>query len=165
MVSKRSDGYVARESGAAAFDWVILAVGVFGLALAFYSLIYSSRDDPPAPQQQQVVAPLVPAPQEALTDAVRALRSLPLLYPYFDEDWRQAQIAAHAALEDGALLAAHAAQYAVATGPVNTRIGADYLGVIEAEILRRGLDLPEGLRPFAEIHAELSAVGGVEQVP
>jgi len=147
MVSKRSDGFVTRESGAAAFDWVILAVGIFGLALAIYSVFSTSADAPPGPQTE-ITAPADPAPD---------IRSAPLLYPHFDEDWRTAQIAAHAALGDDALLAAYAAQYAVATGEVNARIGADYLGVIEAEMAARGLDRPDGNRSFRQIHAVLSA--------
>lgn len=146
MVSKRSDGFVTRESGAAAFDWVILAIGVFGLALAIYS-VFGPGDDASPPTPQEVAAP---------ADPVDAARTAPLLYPHFDEDWRAAQIAAHAALDDAALLDAYEAQYAVATGDVNTRIGVDYLGVIEAEMAARGLERPDGYRSFREIHAALS---------
>lgn len=160
MVSKRSDGFAARESGAAAIDWVILAVGVFGLALAVYSLFGSDLTlRGPAPEQVvETVAPAGPVPE-----VVAVYRARPLLYPHFDEAWRTAQIAAFAALDDAALLAAYDAQYGVATGTVNTLIGADYLGVIEAEIRLRGLDLPPGNRSFTELHDALSQP--VEAVP
>lgn len=141
MVSKRSDGFVARESGAATFDWVILAVGVFGLGLAVYSVFTAELDErPPAPQ------PVIerPAPEAAP------------LYPYFDADWRRDQAAYYAAQADDALLAAYAAQYSVAMGEVNARIGADILAVIEQEMIRRGLPLPETHSTATEIRARLS---------
>lgn len=148
MVSKRSDGFITRESGAATFDWVILAVGVFGLALAVYSLIDSQRPDPPPAVQTEIAAPPPPLPEP-----VAELRGLSLLYPHFGEPWRAAQIAHHAGLDDAGLLAAYAAQYRAATGTVNARIAADYLAVIEAEMALRGLDRPPGNRPATDIHA------------
>ena len=81
----------------------------------------------------------------------------PLLYPYFDETWRRDRIAQYGQMTDADLRAAYAAQYGVATGAVNARIGADLLMVIEAEMTRRGIDLPGGHDSAAEIHRRLSA--------
>lgn len=151
MVSKRSDGFITRESGAAAFDWVILAVGVFGLALAVYSVIDVQRPGPPPEVQTQITAPPPPLPEE-----VAELRGLALLYPHFGEPWRAAQIAHHEGLDEAGLLGAYAAQYGAATGNVNARIAADYLAVIEAEMTLRGLERPPGNRTVADIRAGLS---------
>jgi len=143
MVFKRSDGFAARESGAAAFDWVILAVGVFGLGLAIYSVITAELSDrqltPPAAIERT-------APSEPV---------LPLLYPYFDEVWRRDHAARYAGQSDTDLLADYAAQYGVATGDVNARIGLDILGVIEGEMTRRGLPLPDGHVRALDIHRRL----------
>jgi len=151
MVSKRSDGFAARESGAAAFDWVILAVGVFGLGLAVYSVITAEiaaqRPDPPAAIEQISSSDVGPAPPTP---------DLPLLYPYFDEGWRRERAAHYAEQSDADLLVAYGAQYGVATGGVNARIGADLLAVIEAEMTRRGLPLPDDHDPAAVIHRRLS---------
>jgi hypothetical protein len=138
MVSKRSDGFAARESGAATFDWVILAVGVFGLGLAVYSVFTADLDERP------------PAPQTAIE---RSAPEIAPLYPYFDEVWRRDQAAYFAEAGDDALLAAYAAQYAVALGEVNARIGADFLMIIEEEMTRRGLPLPDGNLRAAAIRA------------
>jgi len=151
MVSRRSDGFAARESGAAAFDWVILAVGVFGLGLAIYSVITADMDGR-QPTEQAVVERSVPTGSPPVSPP----EQLPLLYPYFDAIWRAEQAATYAGLSDGDLLAAYAAQYAVATGEVNARIGMDFLAVIEEEMTRRGLARPEATESAADIHARLA---------
>lgn len=157
MVSKRSDGFVARESGAATFDWVILAVGVFGLGLAIYSVITADLGEQEQGAQTVIErsAPAPEAPVEA-TEATPAQARLPLLCPYHDAAWRAEQAAFFAGQSDAALLAAYDAQYAAATGQVNARIGMDFLAVIEAEMTRRGLPLPDGHEPAAAIHARLA---------
>lgn len=152
MVLKRSDGFAARESGAAAFDWVILAVGVFGLGLAIYSVITADLDE-----RQQGAQAVIERSDRATVDAPPQEVELPLLYPYFDEAWRAEQVEIFASQTDATLLAAYARQYEAATGQVNARIGMDFLGVIEAEITRRGLTLPEGHDPAAVIHARFDA--------
>lgn len=144
MVLKRSDRFAARESGAAAFDWVILAVGVVGLGLAAFSVFTADWED-------RARAPHVAAEQSAPTGI-----GLPPLYPYFNEIWQQDQAAYYAALSDEALLADYAAQYSVAMGEVNARIGADILAVIEQEMTRRGLAVPDGNETAAEIRNRLS---------
>lgn len=154
MTGRRTDGFAAAESGAAPFDWVILAVGVFGLGLAIYSVVTADLHDRPAPEPAvverslTVEGPLVSPPSQ-----------LPLLYPYFDATWRAEQAATYAEVSDEDLLAAYRAQYAVATGDANPRIGADFLAVIEAEMTRRGLARPAGNESVAEIHARLAAAG------
>ncbi|MGI3183620.1 hypothetical protein [Nioella aestuarii] len=149
MVLKRSDRFAACESGAATFDWVILAVGVFGLGLAIASVFFTSdlERHPPAPQdviERSAPGDAVPSP----------------LYPYHDDEWRRDQAAHYAAQDDAVLQADYAAQYEVAVGDVNARVGADILSVIEAEMTRRGLPLPEGNATAAEIRVRLTAETG-----
>lgn len=135
--------FIRRDSGAVTVDMTVLMAAIVGLGLATTAVVNSGTAD-----LSQYV-------DDQLTDMVDDPTSLQMLRANHDDSWRAELQERVAGFNDNRLTRGYNNLYARAqTGNANQRANRiDRLGVFEAEMIARGLPIPDGNTRHADLHA------------
>lgn len=138
--------FLRNETGATTVDMAVLMAGVVGLGVATTAVVTSGVGD---------VSYYIENQMTDMIETPTGLSSYSLLNPGYNESWRAVLQQRVAGFNDNRLNRAYNNTYRRATNGSASRRARqiDRLGVIEAEMMTRGMTLPDGNQSFADLHA------------
>ena len=146
MTTELISRFMRCDSGAVAVDMAVIMAGVVGLGIATTAVVITGVED---------VSGYIDVQLTDMIDGQVDLASYSLLSGSSTESWRAVLQERVSRFNDNRLNRVYTSTYRRATnGSVNRRARQiDRLGVIEAEMVARDMDFPDGNQRFADLHA------------
>ena len=153
MTTELISKFMRCESGAATVDMAVIMAGVVGLGIATTAVVLTGVED---------VSGYIDVQLTDMMDDPTGATVLSLLGGNHDASWRAVLQERVSRFNNNRLTRGYNNTYNRATsGGVNRRANQiDRLGIFEAEMIARGLAIPDGNQSYADLHAAWIAANG-----